>query len=75
MRERGNLGGYNLRKESRWNWLSGDHFISTQLIPNHLFAHPRAEKELEPIPHALGEKGCAISAMVNTFMNDEKRKV
>ncbi len=32
-RERGKCGGWDNRKESRWNWLSGDQLISTQSIP------------------------------------------
>jgi hypothetical protein len=33
-RERDNFGGGDDRKGSRWRRLSGDHFISTQSIPN-----------------------------------------
>ena len=39
-RERDNFGGGDDRKGSRWRRLSGDHFISTQSIPNLPSGHP-----------------------------------
>jgi hypothetical protein len=48
--------------------LSGDQLISTQLIPNQLSAHPRSANTQQPIPHASWELGCAIGAMVSTFI-------
>ena len=43
------------RKGSRWRRLSGDHFISTQSIPNLPSGHPSAEKGPELIPHVSWE--------------------
>jgi len=43
------------RKGLRWRRLSGDHFISTQSIPNLPSGHPSAEKGPEPIPHVSWE--------------------
>jgi hypothetical protein len=54
-RERDNFGGGDDRKGSRWRRLSGDHFISTQSIPNVPSGHPSAEKGPEPIPHVSWE--------------------
>ena len=55
-RERDNFGGGDDRKGSRWRRLSGDHFISTQSIPNLVpSGHPSAEKGQEPIPHESWE--------------------
>ena len=39
-KERDNFGGGDDRKGSRWRRLSGDHFISTQSIPNLPSGHP-----------------------------------
>ena len=52
----------------------GDHFISTQSIPNLPSGHPSAsaEKGPEPILHVSWERGCAIGAMVIMFIDDEK---
>ena len=55
MRERDIFGGGDNRKGSRWRRLSGDHFISTQSIPNLPSSHPSAEKGPEPIPHVSWE--------------------
>jgi hypothetical protein len=71
-RERDNFGGGDDRKGSRWRRLSGDHFISTQSIPNLPSGHPSAEKGPVPIPHVSWEWGCAIGAMVIMFIDDEK---
>ena len=54
-RERDIFGGGDDRKGSRWRRLSGDHFISTQSIPNLPSGHPSAEKGPEPIPHVSWE--------------------
>jgi hypothetical protein len=54
-RERDNFGWGDDRKGSRWRRLSGDHFISTQSIPNLPSGHPSAEKGPEPIPHVSWE--------------------
>jgi hypothetical protein len=54
-RERDNFGGGDDRKGSRWRRLSGDHFISTQSIPNLPSGHPSAENGPEPIPHVSWE--------------------
>ena len=54
-RERENSGGGDDRKGSRWRRLSGDHFISTQSIPNLPSGHPSAEKGPERIPHVSWE--------------------
>jgi len=44
-RERDNFGGGGDRKGSRWRRLSGDHFISTQSIPNLPSGHPSATEK------------------------------
>jgi hypothetical protein len=54
--------------------LSGDRLISTQSIPNQPSAHPGAANAREPIPRASWEYGCSISAMVSTFVDDEKEE-
>jgi hypothetical protein len=38
------------------------------LIPNQPSAHPRVANAQEPIPHVSWELGCAIGAMVSTFI-------
>jgi hypothetical protein len=43
--------------------------ISTQLIPNQPSALHRAANAREPIPHVSEEYGCAIGAMVSTFID------
>ncbi len=55
MRERDNFGEGDDRKRSRWRRLSGDHFISTQSIPNLPSGYPSAEKGPEPILHVSWE--------------------
>jgi hypothetical protein len=54
-RERDNFFGGGDRKGLRWRRLSGDHFISTQSIPNLPSGYPSAEKGPEPIPHVSWE--------------------
>jgi hypothetical protein len=54
-RERDILWGGEDRKGSMWRRLSGDHFISTQSIPNLPSGHPSAKKGPEPIPHVSWE--------------------
>ena len=51
----GQFRGGEDRKGSMWRRLSGDHFISTQSIPNLPSGHPSAEKGPEPIPHVSWE--------------------
>ena len=70
----GQFWGGDDRKGSMWRRLSGDHFISTQSIPNLPSGHPSAsaEKGPEPILHVSWERGCAIGAMVIMFIDDEK---
>jgi hypothetical protein len=42
--------------------MSGDHFISTQSIPNLPYGHLIAEKGPEPILHVSWEWGCTSKA-------------
>ncbi len=55
MRERDVLGGRKDSKGLRWKRLGGDPFISTQSIPNQLFAHPWVANTWDPIPHVSWE--------------------
>jgi hypothetical protein len=63
------LGGWNLRKESRWNQLSGDQLIPTQSIPIQPSAHSRVANTWEPIQHVSWENGCTIGAIVSTLID------
>jgi hypothetical protein len=69
-RERDNFEGWDDRKESRWKKFGGDHFISTQLIPNQNSSHPRAASAQEPILHVFWVNGCTIGV----FNDGEKKE-
>ncbi len=63
------LGGRQKRvKVEAIEWRSF-HIHSINSKPS---GHPSAEKGPEPIPHVSWEWGCAISAMVIMFIDDEK---
>ena len=53
--ERGEIWGIEPLKRVGVELTECYQLISTQSIPNQLYAHPREEKAQEPIPHASRE--------------------